>query len=207
MAHAQLGAPARREAREEHPPLVGLAVPVGVAQEQHIRGARDDQPTPPGHDAVGEREAPGELRPAIHAPVAVGILEQRDPADRGLARRRTRGIAAVLGDVQPAALVERHGHRAGDERLGRDQFQAQAGLHLKGKRRLLGCERSAQRRTRWEWASSGRRAAARAQGLPATTRPAPSSRRRVTSTRIVCNSIMNASPSPDPRHKDSAASG
>ena len=37
VAHAQLGTPARRETREEDPPLVGLAVPVGVAREQHIR--------------------------------------------------------------------------------------------------------------------------------------------------------------------------
>ena len=141
VAHAQLGAPGRREAREEDPALVGLAVAVRVSQEEHVRGARDDQPSLPGHDAVGVREPLGELGPAIHAPIAVGVLQQRDPAGRGLARAGTGGIAAVLGHVQPAALIERHRDRARNQRFGRDQLQSQTGLHMEGRRSLFGAER------------------------------------------------------------------
>ena len=148
VAHAQLRAPGRREAGEEDAPLVGLAVAVGVAQVEHVRGAGDDQPPLPGHDAVGEGEPFGELRPPVHPPVAVGVLEPRDPADRGLALARARGIPAILGDEQPPALVERHRHRAHDERFRRHQLQPQAGLQSERLPRLLRHERAIQPRSR-----------------------------------------------------------
>ena len=103
VADAKLGAPARREAREEDPPLVGLAVAVGVAEIEHIRGARDDQPpfqgmTPLGNVSprrtrrggpCGRRRrcprATRSCRPGAHPPL--------DPWDTRGSRRRTSGRA------------------------------------------------------------------------------------------------------------------
>ena len=62
VADAELGAPGRREAGEEDPALVGLAVAVGVAEVEDVRGAGDDQAALPGHDAVGEGRAPRRTR-------------------------------------------------------------------------------------------------------------------------------------------------
>ena len=69
------GAPAG----EQHLADVGLAVAVGVLQEQRVGRLEDD------HAAVGEEQAGGDVEPLgedrelVGPAVAVGVLADRDP--------------------------------------------------------------------------------------------------------------------------------
>src|SRR5262249_23914083 len=73
--------------------------------------------------------------------VAVGVFQQ---ADAAAAVRRLAGRLIgleVLDDVEPAVLVEVEGYRAGQQRLGRRQLNAKAGVEanrLQGLRRAFG---------------------------------------------------------------------
>ena len=137
-AHAQLRGLARIETREHDAALIGNAVAIVILEINNIRRARDEDSAAPNRDAVGITQSGRELRALVEAPVAIGVLQQRDApqARRGLAVDRI-GIAAPLDDVEPAALVERHRHRRDDERLGGDELDARAGFDLETRERLF----------------------------------------------------------------------
>ena len=104
MRHAQLRRVAGVETGQHHALHIGPAVAVGVFQEKHVGRARDEEAAVPGQQAIWKCQAVREHRPAIQAPVAIGIFEQRDHAGRP-AIRRAGGVAAVLHDEQPAGIV------------------------------------------------------------------------------------------------------
>ena len=84
MADAELGI-LFGEALPEDFAEVGLAVAVGVFQEEDMGGGGDDEAALPGEEAVGEEEVVGEECGVFVEAVAVSIFEGADAAGGGLA--------------------------------------------------------------------------------------------------------------------------
>ena len=94
---------------------VGLAVAVGVLQEEDVRRVGDPDAAVADGDAGGDVQPLGEDRELVGLAVAVGVFENLD-AVAARARLAAR-IFEAFGDPDPAALVEGHGHRIDDVRL------------------------------------------------------------------------------------------
>jgi hypothetical protein len=116
-----------------------LPVPFEV---DDVRGVADDEPALEGQHAGREPEA---FRPDSalgKGAVALFVGQAADTAAVLLAG----GDAAVrvadhLADEQPAALVEAHGHRVDNVRLGGDQLDLEARERLEGGEFVLGAKR------------------------------------------------------------------
>ena len=79
--HAELFAAAfGAEPGEHHAPHIRFAIAVGVLQIPNIRRARDEHAAFPRQDAIGKRETLGKSGALFELPVAIGILQQRNPA-------------------------------------------------------------------------------------------------------------------------------
>ena len=117
-------------------PGVGLAVAVGVLEEEEV-GRVDDPDAPPAdRDPRGYVQTFGEDGELVHSAVAVGIFEDLDPV--AARPRRLPRVFEALGHPDAALLVE--GHRDGiDEiRLARDHLDREPGRHRHRPRRVLG---------------------------------------------------------------------
>ena len=113
---------------------VGLAVAVGVAEEEDVGRVGDPDAAVADGDARGDVEALGEDREPVGLAVAVGVLEDLD----AVAARSggAAGIFEALGDPDPPALVEGHGDRVDDVGLGGDDLDAESRRHGHGADRL-----------------------------------------------------------------------
>jgi hypothetical protein len=143
VAESNLRRAIRVEAGQHDAPLVGDAVAVRVFQVQKIRRHGHEHTAVPWHDPVGVRQRSREIRTPVVAAVAVGIGEKGDDA---LRRRRTRAlerirIAAILGDLHAAALVERDRYRTLYERLRRNEIDPVSGFEHEARQRFGGRER------------------------------------------------------------------
>jgi len=98
MTHAQLRRCVGVEARQQNAAHVRPTVTIGVFQKEHIRRAGDDEAAVPGRETVRKGQAIGEYRPAVHAPVAIGVVETSDDPDGWLTGPGAGGITAVLSD-------------------------------------------------------------------------------------------------------------
>ena len=133
----------RAEAGEEDLPLVGLAVAVGVLEEEHVGGLRHDQAAVDVAEARRDAQVVGEERDLVGLAVAVGVLDDRDPVAPLALRLHLVGVVDRLGDVQPAEVVPGHRDRLVDLRLGDEQLRLEPGrqgevlLRLVGRERLL----------------------------------------------------------------------
>ena len=104
---------------------------------------------------VGKRRPSAKTRARLVDAVAVAVLEQLDTSGGDVARADAAvGIAAHLGDEEPALLVEGHRHRIDDVRLGGDEVDfkifgdAKSRLFLARRQRLLSATRPASDRPR-----------------------------------------------------------
>ena len=112
------------EAGDDDLALVGLAVAVGVLQEENVGRVGDPHAAVADGDARGNVQSVGEDGELVDLAVAVGVFQDLD----AVAARpgRVPRIFEALGDPDPAPLVERHGDRIDDVGLGRDQLDVKA---------------------------------------------------------------------------------
>ena len=132
---------ARAEPGEERLALVGLAVAVGVLQEEHVRGLRDDQAAVDVAEARRDAQVLGEDGLLVGLAVAVGVLDDRDPVAALALRLHLVRVVDRLGDVQAAEVVPGHRDRLADLRLGDEQLGLEPLGHREVLDRLLGRER------------------------------------------------------------------
>ena len=138
MAHAQLGTLGGVEAGEHDLAFIRDAVAVRVFQIQNIGGRSDKEAAAPEGEAVDVAEVGGEFTATFEASVTVEILQQRDAARSGVAAALDRvGVAAPLGDKEPAGAIEDEGNGIDHEGFGRDEFDAETCLELKQLERLF----------------------------------------------------------------------
>ena len=118
---------------------VGLAVAVGVLEEEDVGRVGDPDAAVADGDARGDVQPLGEDGELVGLAVAVGVFEDLDavPARPG----GLRGILEALGDPDPAPLVERHRDRVDDVRLAGDELDGEALGHRHLLDRLLRRER------------------------------------------------------------------
>ncbi len=95
-----------RESGEHDAADIGLAIAIGVFEIQQVRRISDQDALLPAHHAGGHGELICKDGRAVRDAVAVGILEQLDPAEALL---RIQRIAAIFDDEDPSVLVEIHG--------------------------------------------------------------------------------------------------
>ena len=131
---AALGA----EPGQDNLPHIRAPIAVGVLQIPNIRRARDEHAAFPRQDAIGKRETLGKSGALFELPVAIGILQQRNPA-------KFRDLLAVAGQKRvPRAFdhqhssfhIKTHRHRIAQLRLGRGNFDARPFLDLEQLQRL-----------------------------------------------------------------------
>ena len=113
---------ARAEPGEERLALVGLAVAVGVLQEEHVRGLRHDQAAVDVAEARRDAQILGEDGLLVGLAVAVGVLDDRDPVAALALRLHLVRVVDRLGDVEAAEVVPGHRDRLADLRLGDEQL-------------------------------------------------------------------------------------
>ena len=127
---------------EEHLSQVGLAVAVGVLEEEHVRGLRHDQTTVVGQHARGYRQILGKHGASVSLAVAIAVDECHNPVvARNLGRRIfLRWLDEIVGVIDTLChgecAIGIEGLRQGlalEQRLRRKQ------LHLKtlGRDRML----------------------------------------------------------------------
>ena len=161
LAHPEAGE--ERLAHLRHP------VAVAVGQEDNVRGAQHDHAVPRRYDAVAGRQAVGPNRRPVHAPVAVGVLQELHGAvllllrllnGLGVGGDAAHGlvehaglvqlqdvevalqvVAVDLADEDPPPGVEGHGRRVGHQRLGGHQLDAEPGRQGKPFKALLRLQR------------------------------------------------------------------
>ena len=107
-------------------------LPAGLRQQRRepLRVGACDAPKLRSR-GIGESKVggDGEVSALVHVPVAIGILQHRDDAERASVRRAHR-IITSLGHKQPSALIEREGHGINRERLGGDERGRKTRLDL-----------------------------------------------------------------------------
>ena len=104
------GAPAT----EEHLSQVGLAVAVGVLEQEHVRGLRHDQAAVAGQHARGNRQVLSEHVASVGPAVAIAVDECHNPVVARDLRRRILlrwldqivWIVNALGHVEPTIGIE-----------------------------------------------------------------------------------------------------
>ena len=140
------GAPAT----EEHLSQVGLAVAVGVLEQEHVRGLRHDQAAVVGQHARGNRQVLGKHAASVSLAVAIAVDECHNPVvSRDLRRRiilrwldQIVWIVDALGHEEPTISIE--GLRQGlalEQRLRREQLHPKTLGRDRVLPRLLGVER------------------------------------------------------------------
>ena len=107
---------------------VGLAVAVGILQEQRVGRLEDDDATVRTQQAGGDVETLGEDGELVRLAIAVGVLADRDPVAAGCGGVLGIGIVHRLGDPEPSAMVPGHADRLVDLGLRREQ----PGLETRG---------------------------------------------------------------------------
>ncbi len=126
------------EPRKNHGPLIGHTVPVGVLAIEDVRGGADEYAAIPANHGGGPRQTFGKYRALVEAPVAISVFEPPDAAQLlGAALR----IVAHLDDVEPTVLIEAQRDGIHHQRLGRHQFNAEAGLDPESGQRPVGSRR------------------------------------------------------------------
>ena len=98
----------------EHLAHIGLAVAIRIFEIEDVRGAGDDQPALPRHDAADFEHMVGENGALVELAVAIGVLEQNNARPRLLALRRIVRIIQHLAHVDLAVFVEHHFDRTGN---------------------------------------------------------------------------------------------
>ena len=140
------GAPAT----QQHLSQVGLAVAVGVFEQEHVRRLRHDQAAVVGQHACGDRQVLGEHVASVGLSVAIAVDECHDPVvARDLRRRiflrwldQIVWIVDALGHVEPTIGIE--GLRqwlALEQRLRCEQLRPKTLGRDRVLPRLLGVER------------------------------------------------------------------
>ena len=121
------------EAGEEHLAPVREAVPVRVPQPQDVRRRGHDHPVLVQHQAGHQVEPAREDRRAVHAPVPVVVVQDRDLVVGGNAGGLFLvGVARGLGDPHAAALVPVEGDRVDHQGLGGHKGQLEVLVHEVG---------------------------------------------------------------------------
>ena len=138
MTHAQLSRLGCIETGQHDLAFIRDAVAVRVFQIQNIGGRRDEDAPSPENETVDVAEVGGECTATFEASVTVAILQQRNATRSGLPAALDRvGVAAPLGDKEPAGAIEDEGNGIDHEGFGRDEFDAETCLELKQLERLL----------------------------------------------------------------------
>ena len=101
---------------------VGLAVAVGVAEEEDVGRIGDPDAAVADGDPRGDVQPVGEDGELVGLAVAVGVFEDLD-AVAARARLAAR-VFEALGDPDPPALVERHRDGVDDVGLAGDDLDA-----------------------------------------------------------------------------------
>ena len=114
-------------AREEDLAHVGLAVAVGVLEEQRVGRLQDDHAAVVAKHAGRNVQALGEDLERVGPAVAVGVFADRDPVAPLAVAPLDVGIVDALGDPEPAAMVPGHADRLVDLGLGGEQPRLEAG--------------------------------------------------------------------------------
>ena len=112
------------EAGDDDLALVGLAVAVGVLQEEDVGRVGDPDAAVADGDARGDVQPVGEDRELVALPspsVSSRTLTRSRPGPGDAA-----GIFQALGDPDPAALVEGHRDRVDDVGLAGDELDREA---------------------------------------------------------------------------------
>jgi hypothetical protein len=132
---------ARAEPGEERLALVGPAVAVGVLEEQHVRGLRDEEAAVDVAEARRDAQVLGEDGLLVGLAVAVGVLDDRDPVAPHAPGLHLVRVVDRLGDVEATEVVPGHRDRLADLRLGDEQLGLEPLGHREVLDRLLGRER------------------------------------------------------------------
>ena len=104
--------------REHDPPLVGLAIAVGVGQVQQLGAVRDVRAAIAGGHAGGDEQAIGKNSGLVGLAVAVGVFEHQHLVVRLLAWGDLR-IDLARGHPQASGRIEVDLNRLGQQRIGR----------------------------------------------------------------------------------------
>ena len=116
---------------------VGLAVSIGVGDEEDVGRIRDPHAAVSNRNAAWNVEAVEEDRERVALPVAIGVFQNLDailPRPRFAAR-----VFERLGDPESAPLIDRHRDGIDDVRLGRDDLNREPfrnGHHLRRRLRI-----------------------------------------------------------------------
>jgi hypothetical protein len=121
-----------RKARDQHLAVIGLAVAVSILEIEDVGSGCDDDAAPPAHDAGRQHQPIGEHGALVGTSVAVCVFEQLH-ASRGSG---VHGIARHLQNEPAAVLVDVHGDRRLDVRLGRHQIDAEARVEPESRQRV-----------------------------------------------------------------------
>ena len=159
-----------RKALEQHLADLGLAVPVAVGEEEDLRLADGDDPAPRRADPEAGRQAIGPDLRAVHAAVAVDVVQSLDRAVRLGVRSLLvplvrldpphhavelpgpvqlldvvlpfQVVAVQLADEESPTLIPAHARGLADERLARHQLDAKPRGYLESPGTLVRGERS-----------------------------------------------------------------
>jgi hypothetical protein len=138
---------------------VGHIVPVAIGNEHQVRSRPDPHAAEADFEPANEVQPFGEHFPLVETAVAIGVFKDNNAIATFVARCANR-VFVGLSDPNAATIVERHGDRLLDIRLGsehfrretRGQFHRRGGLvrrHI-GERNLIACGGLRGRRGRGE---------------------------------------------------------
>ena len=129
---------------------IHLQVAGGVLHQPEVRRLGDEHAPIQHLDRAGEHQPIREDRPLVHASVAVGVLQDDNPADwLVLVRPGQIGHESRhLDRPEPAVDVPVERHRLLYQRFAGDELDAVAGRHVKGLHRRLRRQRRRLRRHR-----------------------------------------------------------
>ena len=140
---------ARAPAGEEHLPLIGNTIVIGVFEKERIGCHRDDQAAVVSEHARGDGELLGEDLAVISPVITIGINKPHDPVaalDRGGRVFLWRldeivGVVDAFGDIHGAIGIETHRQRfARQQRLSGKEFDSKTVRRDRMLSRLLGCQ-------------------------------------------------------------------
>ena len=93
------------EAREEHASHIGTPVAISVFGVEQVRGRRNERPLSEGQHTRGKGEVSEEGHHAIHAPIAIVIVENIHPATGFAFAVEAQRVVAHLDHPQPPLHV------------------------------------------------------------------------------------------------------
>ena len=130
----------RAEPGEDNPPRIGPAIPVGIAQVQHLAGVRHVGPAAiVRQHRGGNQEIVSEDGSLVRPPVSIGVFKDDDFITRPGARHDVR-IDRARRDPQPPPRIPVHVDRVLDHRFGSEQRDRESRGNLQLPAFVLGVE-------------------------------------------------------------------